>query len=677
MPQSDSKSSGMQPGPSGRGRLWSFFRSRAAFWIGTAIVVALVIHFGLKWNRAAAPVSIEYSTFLEHIESGHVERVDIVNGSRVEGTYTPEAVQAGEVSVSATDGGMFDAVTDQPPRAFVTTKPSSHELTAFLQRHNDDAAATVTFTASQEEDWGRTLLLWGLPLGLIVGIWFFFMRQMTAGARQSGLGDNTATLFETTGESRATFDDVAGLGEQKEEVAEVVDFLRTPEKFTRLGGTLPTGVLLVGPPGTGKTLMARAVAGEAGVPFFSISGSDFMEMFVGVGASRVRDLFESAKEKAPCIIFIDEMDAIGRTRGRGRMGGGNDERDNTLNQLLVEMDGFDSDEGVVIMGATNRPDVLDSALLRPGRFDRQISIPKPDRLDRAKIFRVHVQDLLLDDTVDLNVLARQTPGFAGAEIANVCNEAALLAARKGKRAIQMEDFEQAIDRVIAGLEKHNKLIPPEEREVIAHHESGHAVVGWFLEHTDPVVKVSIVPRGVSALGYAQHLPEERDLYSKAALLDRLTMALGGRVAEELVFGQVTTGAQDDLERVTKMAYAMVVDYGMSDRLGPLSYNRSGGDDAPLLGKPYSDATAQAIDEEVQVLVDEARSRARALLEEKRSLLDDMADELLENEVLDSDALKALLGERPHAGAVRTDGQGPGTKVDRSDERGEEEIKGKR
>ncbi|MFB6280354.1 MAG: ATP-dependent zinc metalloprotease FtsH [Salinibacter sp.] len=646
----------MQPGSSGRGRLWSFFRSRAALWIGAAIVVALGVHFGLKWNRAAAPVSIEYSTFLESVESGHVARVDIVNGSRVEGTYTAEAVQAGEVPVSTADEGMFDAVTDPSPRAFVTTKPSSHELTAFLQRHNDDAAATVTFTASQEEDWARTLLLWGLPLGLIVGIWFFFMRQMTAGARQSDLGDNTATLFETGGEPRVTFDDVAGLEEPKEEVAEVVDFLRTPEKFTRLGGALPTGVLLVGPPGTGKTLMAKAVAGEAGVPFFSISGSDFMEMFVGVGASRVRDLFESAKEKAPCIIFIDEMDAIGRTRGQGRMGGGNDERDNTLNQLLVEMDGFDSDEGVVIMGATNRPDVLDSALLRPGRFDRQIAIPKPDRLDRAKIFRVHVQDLRLDDTVDLNVLARQTPGFAGAEIANVCNEAALLAARTGKRAIQMEDFEQAIDRVLAGLEKHNKLISPEEREVIAHHESGHAVVGWFLEHTDPVVKVSIVPRGISALGYAQHLPEERDLYSKAALLDRLTMALGGRVAEEIVFGQVTTGAQDDLERVTKMAYAMVVDYGMSNRLGPLSYNRSGEGDAPLLGTPYSDATAQAIDEEVQVLVEEARSRARALLEDKRPLLDEMAATLLENEVLDRDALVELLGEPPHESYTPTQTQ---------------------
>jgi cell division protease FtsH len=370
-------------------------------------------------------------------------------------------------------------------------------------------------------------------------------------------------------------------------------------------------------------------------------------MFVGVGASRVRDLFESAKEKAPCIIFIDEMDAIGRTRGRGQVSSGNDERDNTLNQLLVEMDGFDSEEGVVIMGATNRPDVLDSALLRPGRFDRQIAIHKPDQLERAEIFRVHVEDLLLDEAVNLEILARQTPGFAGAEIENVCNEAALLAARKGKAAIQTEDFEQAIDRVIAGLEKSNKLISPEEREVIAYHESGHAVVGWFLERTDPVRKVSIVPRGVSALGYAQHLPEERDLYSKAALMDRMTMALGGRGAEEIVFGDVTTGAQDDLERVTQMAYAMVVDYGMSDRLGPLSYKHAQrGDEGPLLAKPYSDATAEAIDEEVQSLIDEAQSRATALLQEKRSLLDEMADALLREEVLDSDALLELLGTPP-------------------------------
>jgi len=653
MPQSESTSSGTGADPyrdpTGPERLWSVVRSQYALWIGVAIVLSLLVHFGLKWKNARAPASIAYSTFLKSVEAGHVERVEIVNGSRIEGTYTADAVRAGAVEAPpAHDGGLG---ADDARRAFVTTKPSSHGLIAFLRRHNEATTEAggdpVLFTARQEEDWVETLLLWGLPLGLIVGIWFFFMRQMTATGQGAGLGDNTATLFEDAASERVTFDDVAGLEEAKAEVAEVVEFLQTPEKFTRLGGALPTGVLLVGPPGTGKTLMAKAVAGEAGVPFFSISGSDFMEMFVGVGASRVRDLFESAKEKAPCIIFIDEMDAVGRTRGHGQMGSGSDERDNTLNQLLVEMDGFDSDEGVVIMGATNRPDVLDSALLRPGRFDRQIAIHKPDQLERAEIFRVHVEDLLLDEAVNLEILARQTPGFAGAEIENVCNEAALLAARKGKAAIQTEDFEQAIDRVIAGLEKSNKLISPEEREVIAYHESGHAVVGWFLERTDPVRKVSIVPRGVSALGYAQHLPEERDLYSKAALMDRMTMALGGRGAEEIVFGDVTTGAQDDLERVTQMAYAMVVDYGMSDRLGPLSYKHAQrGDEGPLLAKPYSDATAEAIDEEVQSLIDEAQSRATALLQEKRSLLDEMADALLREEVLDSDALLELLGTPP-------------------------------
>ena len=668
MPQSELTSSkpGTNPSrdPSGPEQLRSILRSRYVPWIGGAIVVALLVHFGLKWQNASTPAAVAYSTFLEYVESGYVERVQIVNGSRIEGRYTADAVQEGAVEVPPANDSVFGTASGNARRAFVTTKPGSHELIAFLRQHNETAAEagapTVAFTATQEEDWMETLLLWGLPLGLIVGIWVFFMRRLTAGAQRTDLSDNTATLFEDAASERVRFDDVAGLQEAKADVAEVVEFLKQPGTFTRLGGALPTGVLLVGPPGTGKTLMAKAVAGEAGVPFFSISGSDFMEMFVGVGASRVRDLFESAKEKAPCIIFIDEMDAIGRTRGRGQAGSGTGERDNTLNQLLVEMDGFDSDEGVVIMGATNRPDVLDSALLRPGRFDRQIAIHKPDRLDRAEIFRVHVQDLLLDETVNLDVLARQTPGFAGAEIANVCNEAALLAARTGKSAIQMEDFEQALDRVIAGLEKSNKLVSPEEREVIAHHESGHAIVGWFLEHTDPVVKVSIVPRGVSALGHAQHLPEERDLYSKEALMDRMTMTLGGRVAEEVVFERVTTGAQDDLERVTEMAYAMVVDYGMSDRIGSLSYNRSGRrDDPPLLGKPYSDATAEAIDEEVRAIVDEARSRATELLREKRSLLDDMAQALLKEEVLNSDALVELLGKRPHEPSVPANGRDDG------------------
>lgn len=645
-------------GPDG---IWSLFRSRNALWISLAIVAALVVHFAIKWRGAETPPSIEYSTFLEYVESGYVEHVEIVNDSQIEGRYAAEAVENGAVEVPSQDQGMLGAVVGAPRRAFVTTKPVDHELTAFLREHNATAAEaggrTVSFTATQEEDWVGTLFLWVIPLGLIVGIWFYFMERMSTGSQMLDVGDSTATLLEDPEAGQLTFDDVAGLEEAKEEVAEVIEFLRRPEKFTRLGGALPKGVLLVGPPGTGKTLMAKALAGEAGVPFFSISGSDFVEMFVGVGASRVRDLFESAKEKAPCIIFIDEMDAIGRTRG-SNLASGNDERENTLNQLLVEMDGFDSDEGVVIMAATNRPDVLDSALLRPGRFDRQIVIHKPDRLDREKIFQVHVQNLLLDDTVDLDVLARQTPGFAGAEIANVCNEAALLAARKEKAAIQMEDFEQAIDRVIAGLEKKNKLISPEERQVIAYHESGHAIVGWFLEHADPVLKVSIVPRGLSALGYAQHLPEERNLYSREALMDRMAMALGGRVAEELVFGSVTTGAQNDLERVTKMAYAMVVDYGMSDRIGLLSYNLSQRDeDRPMFDKPYSDAMAEAIDEEVTDIVGDARSRVRELLRDKRAQLTDVAEALLAEEVLGPDALVDILGERPHGGYLSVDGEG--------------------
>jgi cell division protease FtsH len=651
MPQHESSSP--EPSPSEDGdRRGSIFRSRFALWIYLAVFLALVVHLVINWDGGEAP-TIEYSTFLEYVESGYVERVEIVNDSRIEGTYTAAAVESGEVrSRPSPEEGWLAPLSAPDRRAFRTTKPADHELTAFLRSHNADAeerdGTTVRYSARTESDWGSTLRFWLLPALLIGVIWLFFLRRMSPGSQMLSIGKNTATLFDDSDETTVTFDDVAGLEEAKEEVAEVVEFLRNPEKFTRLGGQLPKGVLLVGPPGTGKTLMAKAVAGEAGVPFFSISGSDFVEMFVGVGASRVRDLFKSAKEKAPCIIFIDEMDAIGRSRGRNNMVGGNDERENTLNQLLAEMDGFDSDEGVIIMAATNRPDVLDSALLRPGRFDRQILVDKPDRTAREKIFRVHVRDLLLGDNVELEILAGQTPGFAGAEIANVCNEAALLAARKDKDVIEMEDFEQSIDRVIAGLEKKNRIISPEEREVIAYHESGHAIVGWFLEHTDPVVKVSIVPRGMSALGHAQYLPEERYLYSTEALMDRMTMALGGRVAEQLVFDRVTTGAQNDLERITKMAYAMVTDYGMSDRVGAVSFNLSDRDeDQPLFDKPYSDATAEAIDEEVRSLIDRARRRAAELLRSKREHLDEMAEVLLEREVLGPEALLRILGERPH------------------------------
>jgi len=635
---------------------------RFALWIYLAIFLALVVHLFIYWGGTEAS-NIEYSTFLEYVEEGHVERVEIVNDAQIRGRYTPEAVQSGEVRVSSSEGSILDGGLEaEERRRFTSMKPADHELTQFLRDYNASAEAsgqpTVAFTALQEDDWLGGVLFWVLPIALFVGLWIWFLRRMNPSSQVLNVGKSKAKLFEASDDNNVTFDDVAGLEEAKEEVVEVVEFLQNPDKFTRLGGKLPKGVLLVGPPGTGKTLMAKAVAGEAGVPFFSISGSDFVEMFVGVGASRVRDLFKNAKESAPCIIFIDEMDAIGRTRGRNSMVGGNDERENTLNQLLVEMDGFDSDAGVIIMAATNRPDVLDSALLRPGRFDRQILVDKPDRRDREQIFEVHTGNLLLSDNVDMTVLASQTPGFAGAEIANVCNEAALLAARKDKDVIEMEDFEQAIDRVIAGLEKKNKIISPEERKVIAFHESGHAIVGWFSEHTDPVVKVSIVPRGLSALGYAQHLPEERYLYSREALMDRMAMMLGGRVAEEIIFGSITTGAQNDLERVTKMAYAMVVDYGMSERVGQVSFNLSQrGEEEPMFDKPYSESTAQIIDEEVKALIDEAREQARQMLTERRDTLDRMAEALLEQEVLGAQELLDLLGERPHGEYISVNGTG--------------------
>ncbi len=640
----------------------SILQSQFALWVYLAIFLALIVHLAINW-QGQDEVSIEYSTFLEYVEEGYVEQVEIVEDTRINGTYTRRAVEKGQVQQAETeDGNVFGTFATVDQRAFKTTKPSDHDLTTLLREHNESAEAagetTVRFSAKTESDWLNTVLFWLLPMVILIAVMVYFLRRMSPGSPMMNMGENTATLFEDGDQDAVTFADVAGLDEAKEEVAEVVEFLKNPDKFTRLGGELPKGVLLVGPPGTGKTLMAKAVAGEAGVPFFSISGSDFVEMFVGVGASRVRDLFETAKEKAPCIIFIDEMDAIGRSRGRSNMTGGNDERENTLNQLLAEMDGFNSDEGVVIMGATNRPDVLDSALLRPGRFDRQILVDKPDRNAREEIFRVHVQNLLLDDNVELEILAGQTPGFAGAEIANVCNEAALLAARKDKESIEMEDFEQSIDRVVAGLEKKNKIISPEEREVIAYHESGHAIVGWFLEHTDPVVKVSIVPRGMSALGHAQYLPEERYLYSTEALMDRMTMALGGRVAERLVFDRITTGAQNDLERITEMAYSMVTDYGMSDRIGHLSFDRSQGEeDPPLFDKPYSDATAEAIDEEVQDIVEETRRRARRLLEEKRAELEEMAEALLDQEVLGPEELLRILGERPHGEYVQVGQRG--------------------
>lgn len=497
--------------------------------------------------------------------------------------------------------------------------------------------------------WFSDILVFLLPMLLLLGFMMLLMRRFAGGAGGAGgqlfnIGKSRATLFDKNARENTTFNDVAGLDEAKLEVMEVVDFLKSPKKYTSLGGKIPKGVLLVGPPGTGKTLLAKAVAGEAQVPFFTLSGSDFVEMFVGVGASRVRDLFKQAREKAPCIIFIDEIDAVGRSRGKNQIMGGNDERESTLNQLLVEMDGFSSEIGIIMMAATNRPDVLDAALLRPGRFDRQITIDRPDIKGREEIFNVHLKPLKLATDVDARVLAGQTPGFAGAEIANVCNEAALIAARKSKKQVELSDFQEAVDRVIGGLEKKNKIISPEEKRIVAYHEAGHAVVGWFLDSTDPLVKVSIVPRGIAALGYAQYLPKEQYLYTTEQLLDSMCMTLGGRVAEEVIFGRISTGAQNDLERVTRMAYGMVTLYGMNPKVGPVSFHDPTGE--YQFRKPYSEDTARMIDEEVRLLIEKAHDKTRDLIVERREELEKIAQELLVHEVIYQADLIRLVGPRP-------------------------------
>jgi len=506
--------------------------------------------------------------------------------------------------------------------------------------------------------WSNWLVQCAIMIVLFVGMWMLIMRRMGGGSGGGpggqifNIGKSKATLFDKEAQVSVTFNDVAGLEEAKYEVMEIVDFLKNPKKYTNLGGKIPKGALLVGSPGTGKTLLAKAVAGEAHVPFFSLSGSDFVEMFVGVGASRVRDLFRQAKDKAPCIIFIDEIDAIGRARGKNNMMGGNDERENTLNQLLVEMDGFGTDSGIIILAATNRPDVLDSALLRPGRFDRQISIDKPDLNGREQIFKVHLAPVKTGPDVDAKKLSAQTPGFAGAEIANVCNEAALIAARKDKEAVDMQDFQDAIDRVIGGLEKKNTLISPEEKRVVAYHEAGHAIAGWFLEHADPLVKVSIVPRGVAALGYAQYLPNERFLVAKEELFDDMILSMGGRVAEDIVFGKITTGALSDLERITRLAYGMVKIYGMNDKVGNLSFYDPQGENQ--FSKPYSDTTAELIDSEVRNLVELVYSKTKELIILHRDGLEKVAAKLLEKEVLFQSDLEDLLGKRPFEGRTTYD-----------------------
>jgi ATP-dependent metalloprotease FtsH len=505
----------------------------------------------------------------------------------------------------------------------------------------------VSPESTKKTDWGETIG-WVLPIVLMIIVWLFIMRRMSGGGGGSqifNIGKSRAQLFDKDTNVSVTFNDVAGLEGAKVEIKEIVDFLKNPKKYTALGAKIPKGALLVGPPGTGKTLLAKAVAGEAKVPFFSLSGSDFVEMFVGVGASRVRDLFRQAKEKSPCIIFIDEIDAIGRARGKSPAHGANDERENTLNQLLTEMDGFGTNSGVIILAATNRADILDRALLRAGRFDRQIYVDMPDLNERKDIFKVHLKPLKLDDSVDVDFLAKQTPGFSGADIANICNEAALIAARKDKKVIGRQDFLDAVDRIIGGLEKKNKIISPEEKKVIAYHEAGHAAVSWLLEHAHPLVKVTIVPRGRS-LGAAWYLPEERQITTTEQMFHEVCATLGGRAAEEIVFGKISTGALSDLEKITKQAYAMVMYYGLNPKVGNISYYDSTGQSEYSFQKPYSEKTAELIDEEVHKFIEEAYTSTKDILKQNREKLAQLAELLLDKEVIFKEDLEKIFGRRP-------------------------------
>ena len=630
-------------------------------WIYIAVIAGF---FALNYlYSAGGPKEITYEKFEnEMLLSGDVQKlVALKNGSiyEVEVYIKPEKLKDNPKykDVAPVDNSISISSSQGPQ--YVFTEGSADILSQKLsesQKLMPEGSSKISIQWGEKSNpWG-SILSFILPLVFIVAIWMFLMRRMGSGGAGSGqifnIGKSKAQLFDKESQINITFNDVAGLEEAKTEVMEIVDFLKNPKKYTDLGGKIPKGALLVGPPGTGKTLLAKAVAGEAQVPFFSLSGSDFVEMFVGVGASRVRDLFKQAKEKAPCIIFIDEIDAIGRARGKNSIMGGNDERENTLNQLLVEMDGFGTNLGVIILAATNRLDVLDQALLRPGRFDRQISIDKPDLIGREHIFNVHLQPIKLAEEVDSKKLSAQTPGFAGAEIANVCNEAALIAARKGKPAVDMQDFQDAIDRVIGGLEKKNKIISPEEKKIVAYHEAGHAIAGWFLEHADPLVKVSIVPRGVAALGYAQYLPKEQFLYTTEQLIDSMCMTMGGRVAEDITFGRISTGAQNDLERITKLAYAMTAVYGMNDKVGNVSFNDSSGESQ--FQKPYSDQTAQLIDEEVRNLINAVYDRTKELLLEKQDGLIKIAEKLLEKEILFQTDLEEILGKRPFSNRTTYD-----------------------
>ncbi|MBK9983584.1 MAG: ATP-dependent zinc metalloprotease FtsH [Saprospiraceae bacterium] len=614
-----------------------------SYWIYGSIILGLII-FNLMFLNEISTETINFQKFVEMVEAGDVSKIEVVNkkDARVyikkESMTKPQYKKLSETTFNkARPSYVFNI---GPPESF------ANDINALNARVSPELRVYPDYV--DKENWVGPLMGWLIPIFLFLGLWIFMMRRVSGGSGGPGaqifnIGKSKATLFEKDSKVTVTFADVAGLEEAKEEVMEVVDFLKHPKKYTALGGKIPKGVLLVGPPGTGKTLLAKAVAGEAAVPFFSISGSDFVEMFVGVGASRVRDLFKQAREKAPCIVFIDEIDAIGRARGRNAFQGGNDERENTLNQLLVEMDGFSTDKGVILMAATNRPDILDNALMRPGRFDRQIGLERPDLVGREAIFKVHLKNIKKGLSVDPKILSEMTPGFAGADIANVCNEAALVAARRNKTEVDLDDFHYALDRVIGGLEKRNKLISPEEKEIIAYHEAGHAICGWYLEHASPLVKVTIVPRGVGTLGFAQYSPKEEYITRTEQMLDRMCMALGGRAAESVIFDKISTGAQSDLDHVTKMAYSMVSIYGLDVEVGNVSFYGLSQDQ---FSKPYSEDTATLIDNRVRIIIDGQYARAQELLRSHKGDLEILAKTLLEKEVIHKSDIERLIGARP-------------------------------
>ena len=613
------------------------------YWLYAIFAIGLIgINF---FNWTPQPENIKYGEFKEMVQKGDVERVEIINSELGKVYLNEDALSKEEYKKHAPESGDKNSFMPRGPQ-FVFNIPQADFFGENLNLWQDTYGLEYDFI--KQENWFGDILGILLPIALLIGFWFLIMRRMGGGAGGGSqifnIGKSKATLFDKNDAVKVSFKDVAGLEEAKEEVNEIVDFLKHPGKYTALGAKIPQGALLVGPPGTGKTLLAKAVAGEAHVPFFSLSGSDFVEMFVGVGASRVRDLFKQAKEKAPSIIFIDEIDAIGRARGKSAMQGSNDERENTLNQLLTEMDGFGSNSGVIILAATNRADVLDSALLRPGRFDRQIHVDLPEVTERKAIFEVHLKPLKLVQDIDIDFLANQTPGFSGADIANLCNEAALIAARKKKPSVEKQDFLDAVDRIIGGLEKRSKIIAPKEKATIAYHEAGHATTSWLLEHAFPLVKVTIVPRGRS-LGAAWYLPEERQITTTEQLLDEMCSALGGRAAEQIIFGKISTGALSDLEKVTKQAYAMVSYYGLDETVGNVSFYDSSGQQEYSFNKPYSEKTAEKIDQAVSDLIERMYKKTVALLEANKDKLTMLAETLLEKEVIFKDDLEVIFGKR--------------------------------